>query len=466
MNGNLRKRFVGDKKFYKMVLAIAVPIMIQNGITNFVSLLDNIMVGQIGTEQMSGVAIVNQLIFVYNLCIFGGLSGAGIFTAQYFGQKDDEGVRHTFRYKIWMAVLLTVGAILLFLVFGESLIQMYLNGSSDGGDLAAALYYGKKYLRVMLLGLPAFMMLQVYASTLRECGETVVPMRAGLIAVAVNLTFNYLLIYGKFGFPKLGVVGAATATVMSRYVEAAVVLVWTHRHKERNSYITGLYRTMKVPGALVKKFFIKGMPLLLNETLWASAMAMLTQCYSVRGLNVVAGLNIANTINNVFNVVFIALGDSVAIIVGQLLGGGKMEEARDTDNKMIAFSVFCCTIVAAVMLVISPVFPRLYNTTPEARVLAARFIIVQAIFMPQNAFLHAAYFTLRSGGKTLVTFFFDSVFIWCVSVPIAYILSRYTDLYVVYILALVQIGDWIKCAIGFILVKKGVWMQNIVAKDN
>ena len=134
-------------------------------------------------------------------------------------------------------------------------------------------------------------------------------------------------------------------------------------------------------------------------------MAMLTQCYSVRGLSVVAGLNISNTINNLFNVVFIALGDSVAIIVGQLLGAGKMREARDTDNKMIAFSVVCCTFVAMVMLAISPLFPRMYNTTAQARTLASRFIIIQAIFMPQNAFLHAAYFTLRSGGKTLVTFF-------------------------------------------------------------
>ena len=114
----IRKKFIGDKAFYKMVLAIAVPIMIQNGITNFVSLLDNIMVGQIGTEQMSGVAIVNQLIFVYNLCIFGGVSGAGIFTAQYYGQKDDEGIRHTFRFKIWMALLLTIGAITVFLIWG------------------------------------------------------------------------------------------------------------------------------------------------------------------------------------------------------------------------------------------------------------------------------------------------------------------------------------------------------------
>lgn len=460
-----KKKFVGDRKFYGMVLAIAVPIMIQNGITNFVSMLDNIMVGQIGTEQMSGVAIVNQLLFVYNLCIFGGLAGAGIFTAQYFGQKDDEGIRHTFRFKIWMAVLLTVVTVLLFLGIGETLIQYYLSGSSDGGNLQATLRYGKEYLLVMLLGLPAFMMVQVYASTLRECGETVVPMKAGVTAVLVNLVVNYLLIYGKFGLPALGVVGAALATVISRYVEAAIVLIWTHTHKEQNSYIVGIYKTLKVPLVLVKKFIIKGSPLLFNEALWAAAMAVLTQCYSVRGLSVVAGLNIANTLNNVFNVVFIALGDSVAIIVGQLLGAGKMKEARDTDNKMIAFSVFCCTMMAALMLLISPLFPRIYNTTEEVRVLASRFIMVQAIFMPQNAFLHAAYFTLRSGGKTIVTFFFDSVFVWCVSVPIAYILSRYTNMYVVYILAMVQIGDWIKCLIGFILVKKGVWLQNIVVKS-
>lgn len=459
---NLRKKLIGDRAFYRMVLAIAVPIMIQNGITNFVNLLDNIMVGRIGTEQMSGVAIVNQLLFVYNLCIFGGLSGAGIFTAQYFGQKDKEGIQNTFRFKIWMAFLLTGLTTVLFLSKGEALIQMYLNGSSDGGDLLAALQYGKEYLWVMLLGLPGFMMVQIYASTLRECGQTVVPMKAGLVAVGVNLLFNYFLIYGKFGFPKMGVVGAGLATVLSRYVEAVIVLVWTHRHKEENNYIIGLYKKMWIPVSLLKNMIIKGMPLLVNETLWAAAMAMLTQCYSVRGLSVVAGLNISNTIANLFNVVFIALGDSVAIVVGQLLGAGKMKEARDTDNKMIAFSVMCCIGVACVMLVMSPFFPKLYHTAAATRRLATYFIILQAIFMPQNAFLHAAYFTLRSGGKTFITFLFDSVFIWMVSVPIAYVLSRYTHLHVLLIFTVVQMADWMKCLSGFILVKKGVWMQNIV----
>lgn len=461
-SGFIRK-FIGDKAFYKMVLAIAVPIMIQNGITNFVGLLDNIMIGQIGTEQMSGVAIVNQLIFVYNLCLFGGVSGAGIFTAQYFGQKNQEGIRQTVRFKVWMVTVITLITIILFLTVGSNLIALYLRGEGTAESAASTLYYGKQYLWIMLLGLPPFMMLQVYSSTLRECGQTILPMKAGVVAVFVNLILNYILIYGKFGSPALGVRGAALATIISRYVEASIVLIHTHRHKAANPFVEGLYSTLKVPGQLVKKILIKGSPLLFNETLWAAGMAMLAQCYSVRGLNVVAAQNISNTINNVFNIVFIALGDSVAIIVGQLLGAGKMKEARDTDNKMIAFSVFCCTCVAAVMLLLAPFFPLLYNTNEEARELAKYFIMITAVFMPQNAFLHASYFTLRSGGKTIITFLFDSVFIWCVSVTIAFTLSHFTALPVIAVYTFVQMGDLIKCAIGFALVKKGVWLQNIVA---
>lgn len=460
-NGLLHK-FIGDKAFYKMVLAITIPIMVQNGITNFVGLLDNIMIGRIGTEPMSGVAIVNQLFFVYHLCLFGGVSGAGIFTAQYFGQKNHEGVRQTVRFKLWIVVFITLLTTILLLTAGTDLIGLYLQGEGTADSAAATLYCGKQYLYIMLFGLPPFMMVQVYSSTLRECGQTVLPMKAGVVAVFVNLILNYILIYGKLGAPALGVQGAALATVISRYVEAAIVLIHTHRHRELNPFVEGLYTTLKVPVDLARKIVIKGMPLLLNEALWASGMAVLTQCYSVRGLNVIAAQNISNTINNVFNIVFIALGDSVAIIVGQLLGAGKMEEARDTDTKLITFSILSCCLVAAIMAFLSPMFPMLYNTGEDVRRLAKYFIIISALFMPQNAFLHASYFTLRSGGKTIVTFLFDSVFIWCVSVTIAFTLSRFTTLHVLAVYTFVQMGDIIKCIIGFILVKKGVWMQNIV----
>ena len=255
--------------------------------------------------------------------------------------------------------------------------------------------------------------------------------------------------------------GAAIATVLSRYVEAAIVLSWTHRPK-KNPFAAGLYSTMKVPLELTKKILIKGTPLLVNETLWAAAMAMLTQCYSVRGLNVVAALNISNTINNVFNIVFIALGDSVAILVGQLLGAGKMKEARDTDNKMIAFSVMCCTGVALIMLAMAPLFPKLYNTNAGAKSLARQFIMVTAVFMPQNAFLHAAYFTLRSGGKTMVTFLFDSVFTWIVVVPTAFLLAHFTGLGIVRVYFFVQATELIKVVIGYFMVHSNVWLVQMV----
>lgn len=458
------RRFIGDRKFYKMILAVAIPIMIQNGITNFVSLLDNIMIGRVGTEQMSGAAIVNQLFFVYYLCIFGGVSGAGIFTAQYFGQKDYEGVRNTFRFKFWMGLFLTTVTILLFVFAGNPLIEFYLKGEGAIENATATLQYGREYMLVMLLGLPAFMFGQIYASTLRESGKTLLPMVAGIISISINLVFNYLLIFGKLGFPKLGVTGAAVATVLSRYVEMLIIVIWSHKQIESNPYLKGLYKTFKVPGALVKKILIKGTPLLLNETLWAAGIAMVTQCYSIRSLNVMAALNISNTINNVFNVVFIALGDTVAIVVGQLLGAGKMDEARETDTKMIAFSVTCCSVVAFIMFLVAPAFPNLYNTTNDVKELGKQFIMLTAIFMPQNAFLHASYFTLRSGGKTIITFFFDSGFIWAVSVTLAFLLSRFTNLPVIAIYTCVQIADIIKCVVGFILVKKGIWLQNIVSE--
>ena len=458
------RKFIGDKRFYLMVLGVAMPIMIQNGITNFVSLLDNIMVGQVGTEQMSGVAIVNQLLFIYNLCIFGGVSGAGIFTAQYFGQGNDEGVRNTFRFKLWIGVILTAAAITIFLGAHEPLIRLYLTGDQGSQDMNATLAYGISYMKVMLVGLPPFLFVQLYASTLRECGETMLPMKAGITAVFVNLVFNYILIYGKFGAPQLGVVGAAVATVLSRYVEMAIVLIRTHGNKEKYRFTKHLYRTIRVPAALTKQILIKGTPLMLNETFWAGGVAILMQCYSVRGLNVVAAMNISNTISNLFNVVFIALGDSVAIIVGQLLGAGRMEEAKDTDTKLITFSVLLCIVIGALMALVAPLFPRLYNTTDEVRHMAAIFIVEVAMFMPVNAFLHASYFALRSGGKTIITFLFDSVFIWVVSVPVAFCLSRFTGLSIYAIYFMVMSVDLIKCVIGFVLVKKGVWLQNIVAE--
>jgi putative MATE family efflux protein len=457
-------RLIGDRKFYRKVLYITIPIMIQNGITNFVNMLDNIMVGQVGTEQMSGVAIVNQLMFVFNICIFGAVAGAGILGAQYYGSGNHEGVRHTFRFKLFGCLALTALGLFVLRGWGGDLIRTYLHDGSDVGDIEATFRYGSRYLNIMLIGLLPFSLVQMYSGTLRETGETMMPMTAGIAAVAVNMVFNYILIFGKFGAPRLGVEGAAIATVLSRFVELIIIAVWTHTHKEKNPFIVGVYRSLHIPGPLVRQILITGMPLMINEALWSGGMAMIAQCYSVRGLAVVAGINIANTIANVFNVVFLSLGNAVGIIVGQLLGAGKLEEAKAEDNKLLAFAVVCCAAVGIVMYLIAPVFPQIYKTSDEVRDLATRFIRISALCMPLYGFTNAAYFTLRSGGKTLVTFVFDSMFVWVVSIPLVYVLIRYTALGIVPVYLACQLTEFIKCCIGFGLVKKGVWIQNMVIK--
>ena len=271
-----------------------------------------------------------------------------------------------------------------------------------------------------------------------------------------------MLILGNWGAPALGVAGAAIATVTARFVECIIVVLWTHCHKEKNPYIVGVYKSLMIPSDLMVKIIKKGTPLLINEALWSLGMATLLQCYSVRGLGVVAGMNISNTIVNLFNVTFMALGTSVSIVVGRLLGAGKMEEAKDTDRKLIAFSVASCVLIAAIVIILAPLFPELYKTEQEVKDYARNFIIIAALFMPQHAFLHAAYFTLRSGGKTIITFLFDSGFMWVVSIPFAFVISRFTVWPIEVVYALCQGIEILKSIVGAILLKKGIWLNNIV----
>ncbi len=456
------KRLIGTKQFYRSILMIAIPIIIQNAIMNFVNLLDNIMIGQVGTAQMSGVAITNQLMFVYNVTIFGAVSGAGIFGAQFFGSGNQEGLRNTFRFKILSCILVGIATIVLFGFGGDQLISFYLNENNDAASIRETLQFGRQYLNIMILGLIPFAISGAYSSTIRETGETVVPMISSISAVLTNFVFNYILIFGMFGAPKLGVQGAAIATVLSRFVELAVLLVWTHRNRERNQFIQKAYRSFRIPKELAGKIILKGTPLLVNEFLWAGGMAMMMQNYSVRGLDTVAAMNISNTVANVFNIVFLAMGNVIAIVVGQLLGAGKMKEAKQTAGKLIFMSVVMSTMMGLLMLLIAPFFPQIYNTTEEIRSLATKFIIVPAICMPMYAFMHASYFTLRSGGNTVITFLFDSAFVWVVSIPLAYVLSRYTVLNIVFVYLFCQLIEILKCILGYILVKKGVWLNNMV----
>lgn len=458
-------KFIGDKAFYKMVFTLVIPLMIQQGITSFVSLLDNVMVGSLGTESISAVAIVNQIMMVFNLAIFGGLSGCSIFGAQFYGNNDHKGMRHTFRFKMYFTVVTAILGIIIFIFFGDAFIGMFLHDSGDSGDLALTAKVGKDYMMIMLLGLLPFAISQTYAGTLRETGETMAPMISSVIAIFTNLVLNYMLIFGKFGFPVMGAAGAAIGTVVSRYIELIYVVVHSHRHYDKYQFLAGAYSSFKVPFALIKKITITGTPLLVNEVFWSLGMTFINQSYSLRGLNAVAAINITGTAWNIFCIMFMAMGNAVAILVGQKLGAGLKEEARDLDNKLCFMTVAVHVIMGAAMIALSGVVPLIYNVDQSVRELTTQLLIVCGAALPMHSFVHVVYFTIRSGGKTFITFLFDCLYTWVVPVPLAFFLCRYTDLSVVWLYFAVQFIDFIKVIIGAFMLKSDFWLNTIIDTD-
>ena len=454
------RRLIGSRQFYKAVLAITLPIMLQNGITNFVGLLDNIMVGRVGTNQMTGVAISNQLFLVINLCFYGATAGAGIFTAQYYGAGEMEALRHTVRYKVIVTAIIAALGISICLLFGQPLIKLFLGGQASECDPAVVLDHAWKYMKIMLIGYVPFGIATIYAGTLRETGKTVFPMVASIVAVFVNLVFNYLLIFGKFGFPQLGVEGAAVATVISRFVEAAIVVIGTHANK-KNTFVVGLYKSLKVPVALAKDITKKGMPLLLNECMWSLGVTIISQCYSVRGVDVVAGMNIANTVHNFFFMIAMSLGNAIAIMVGHQLGAGRFDEAKDTVLKLTAFSVLSCIFGGIIMALLATPFANIYNTSDSIKELAVKIMWIYSACLPIIGFVNSTYFTLRSGGKTGITFAFDCGYTWLILVPIAFCVTRFTSANIILIFGLCQASEVVKAVAGCVLLKMGVWINKL-----
>lgn len=446
-----------------MLFLISIPIMLQNALTSIVGLLDNVMVGQLGTNDMTGVSVANNLLFVYLIVCFGSVSGAGIFSAQYFGKKDFKGMASAFRMKIYIFLVVTAISIGVFLFFGKDLISLYMYDTGDGiGDVGAASKAAWDYLSVMLLGIPFLGLSMCYSSTMRESGSTIPPMITGMISVLTDLVFNYFLIFGKCGFPELGVKGAAIATVMARVVDCSLNMIYTHIKRNRFEYIKYAYRTLKIPRELLKGILLKGLPLVVNEALWVVSITLGTQCFSTRGIKAIAALNINSSIANVFNIFFLAMGSAVSIIIGPLLGANKIKEAKEKTAKLV-FSTFIISIFSAsLMALCSGAFPNIYNTEPEVKALAIKIILIAACIMPFQGVCHSGYFALRSGGKTWLTFLFDSGLQWACYLPLAYFLSHYTDLSVLKIFAIASMSDVVKCFISILFLKKINWAQNIV----
>lgn len=459
-------KYFGNKEFYKKVLFVALPLIIQKLITSFVNMLDNIMVGQTGTLAMSGVSVANQIITVFNLAVFGSISAASIFGAQFAGKEDDEGVRHCLRYKMLIELFFSILFIVIFYFFGNTLVGLFMNPDTDSlSNIQSTTTYALDYMHIMLIGFIPFSLSQAVSSSMSENGETRLPMIASLTGVVVNFVGNSILIFGLFGFPALGPKGAAIATVISRFAELGVNIIFAYRNRERFVFYNDVFKDFSIPTSLIKDITIKGLPLVLNEVLWSTGLAMITQCYSTRGIDALAAYNISSTITNLFFVFNYAMGESISILVGQKLGAGNIEEAVDTDRKMMVFTVILAGLLGIILMSTAWIFPKLYETSDSVRNTASTMLRFGGATMWISAIYNASYFTLRCGGKTILTMLFDSIGTIFVSYTAALCLAHFTTLPVQYMYLTITLLDLYKVILGLILVHKRIWVNNLVGEN-
>ena len=455
------KKFIGNKQFYKNLLIVCIPIVLSQLITQFVGLLDNLMVGQLTPAEYNGVAIANQFMFIFNLAVFGANAGPSIFATQYHGAKNIEGVKETIRYK-WIIcfVILFLGT-LVFTLFDDSLFNLFIHEENlDSVNPEEVIKFGKEYLSIMIFGLLPFVITEIYSTCLREVKQTFIPMLANIIAVVLNMILNYILIFGKFGLPTLGVKGAAIATVIARFVCCAIVVIFSHCTKKYN-FVNCIFNRL-IP---TKKSFInifKGSYLLLiNEFLWSFGMTLLNYCYSFKGLEVVAAMNIVSTVSNLFGLLGTSVGIGISVILGQQLGSNQLKEAKEDSTKYIFFSVVLGLLITILMFFIKDPILSLYKFDSNILDVAGKLIIISSFLVVVRTYSITCYFIMRSGGKIFITFLFDSVFTIVIRFGITFLFVKLTNLNIFYIYFISEILEVIKIVIGTILVKKGVWVNKL-----
>ena len=455
------KRIMGNKQFYKNIFQVCLPIILSQLITQFVSLLDNLMVGQLSPAEYNAVAIANQFFFVFMLAIYGALAGPSIFSTQYHGAKNEKGIRECVRYKWLIAFSIFFISLIIFLLFDDQLIKLFISTNDTSNiDPTAILNYSKEYLSIMLIGLVPFVLAEIYSSHLREAKHTIVPMISNITAVLVNLVLNYILIFGNFGCPELGVKGAAIATVISRCVGCLIVVIYAHVNRKYN-FVNAIFKRFFPKKETIVYIFKNSYILLINEILWSLGMTLLNYCFAQSGNDAYTAINITSTFSNLFGLIGTSMGTGMAVILGQQLGAKKFDEAKQDSTRYIAFAIILGVAVGTLMYFLRNTVPQLYDFDDKIIVMAETLIMISAFMVPIRVYSITCYFIIRSGGKVFITFLFDSVFTIVIRFGITYLIVLTTNLSIYYIYLLSELLEIIKIIVGTILVKKGIWLNNL-----
>ena len=456
-----RKGLFGPGQFYKGALAIAVPIMLQQLIQSLVSLIDNFMVSGLGDVCMSGVNVAGQVLFVFMVFINAICMSGGIFMTQYFGAGDARGMGQAFRFKLVAGLAAFVPYLLVCLVFPRQVLSLMLIGNTQA-DLI--LDEAVQYIRIMFfMGIPMTVSMCI-ASSLRDLGKVKAPLAVTVAATLTNTLFNWLLIYGNLGFPRLGVRGAALATVIARTVEFMLFIALYVRTKP--GFAVRLADFMKIDGGLFREILKKSALVLFCEMVWVLSETVTTALYNGRGgSDVVSGMASSFAIANLYFVAFGGVYSATGVILGKTLGEGDLARARLEKTWLLSgsavFGVLMALFGFATTLIVPVVFGRLSESAIQ---ICRSMVAMMAVLMPVWVYMNTQQAVARAGGDAKMGAYTDAGLTLFVMLPMVFLLALYTDVGPVVMYCGVKLIDAVKLVVFHFWLKKERWLKNLTVK--
>lgn len=446
-------KYFGNKKFNLLVLTIAIPIMFQNLVTTSVNLVDSLMVGQLGDAAIGGVSTVNRFFIIMNYGAMGIVNAVGIFIAQFFGANNEEKMKESFRFSLIATYLIILPFFFIALFFPGEILHFFTQDES-------LIEAGVLYLSVACYTfLPIGISLSI-SSALRCIGETKIPLMVSLFSVLVNTFFNYCFIFGNFGFPQFGVVGAAIATLIARLVEMTILCVLLKIFDF--PFKTSIRELFHIPKQLIQQIALKAAPLCLNEILWSGGNAMMLKLYGTRGGFVLSGNAICATTTDIFYTLFSGMSVATTVMVAQQLGANHLEKARENGYHMIGFSVCVAITFACFMFGMSFVIPYLYaSASQDVLFVAQNMVRVQSLCFILFTINTQNYFIVRAGGDTNSTLIMDSGFMWLFTIPVLSMIAYFTDINIYLMYFIGQSSELLKLTLSTSLLKKEKWVVNL-----
>ncbi|MGL4655936.1 MAG: MATE family efflux transporter [Sarcina sp.] len=451
------KGILKDKKFLKSLWILAVPIVIQNFIMSSLNLVDNLMIGNLGEEAIAAVGLANQYFFVFMLCITGITAGASIFMAQYWGKKDTE------RIKTVLGLSLVIGFIASVLfAFGaffmpEAIMKML---SQD----PVVIELGIEYLKMAAISYLITNITMAYSAALRSTEQPSVPMFASILGVLVNAFLNWVFIFGNLGAPEMGVMGAALATTIARFVEMGYILFMVYAKK--NNIAANLKELLSFDMAFVKIYFKTSWSVIANELIWSVGMMAYSIAYARIGTQAVASMQIATTIINLFMVIGIGIAVAACIMIGNKIGADEEEEAKDYAMKIGILSPIVGVVIGLGLWIFAPLAVTPFNISPETAASTILVLRLIAVFTPIRTFNVVMIIgVLRGGGDTTFSMMVQAGTVWLYSVPGAFIGATILGLPLIGVYFIICTEEFIKLFFEIYRLKSGKWIRNVIKED-